>query len=56
MSFYYFVTTKAKDLATMAIGDRGTVRHTPQGEVCVVRSLADAQRLARVFREAGLLS
>ena len=56
MSFYYFVTTGTKGLTTMVIADRGTVRHTPQGEVCVVRSLADAQRLARVFREAGLLT
>ena len=56
MSFYYFVTSPAKSLSEMVIGDRGEVRHTAQGDVCVVRSLTDAQRLARVFREAGLLT
>ena len=56
LSYYRFVTASAKELSKMVIGDRGEVTHTPHGDVCVVRSLADAQRLARAFREAGLLA
>ena len=33
----------------------GTAVHTPHGDVCTCPSLAEAQRLARLFRGYGLL-
>ena len=53
---YTFQVKKGSRLTRMVLGDRGQLVRTPQGERCVVASLATAQELAKAFAESGLLA
>ena len=53
---YTFQVKSGTRLARIALGDRGRIVRSPQGDRCVVASLATAQELAKVFAESGLLA
>jgi hypothetical protein len=53
---YTFQVKKGARLARLALGTRGRIVRSVQGDRCVVTSLATAQELAKVFAESGLLA
>ncbi|HVS14188.1 MAG TPA: hypothetical protein VMV46_09705 [Thermoanaerobaculia bacterium] len=53
---YTFRLKKSGPLSAMALADQGRIVSTPQGDRLVVRSLAVAQRLAKLFAGYGLLA
>jgi hypothetical protein len=52
----YFVKVKVSGrLSELLTRDGGRVVHTPKGDVCAFRSLAEAERAAKLLAEYGLL-